>query len=68
MNNKGKSAGGCMGICSVLTIVFVVLKLTGVISWKWVWVLAPTLIPLALDVVCLLILVIITYAEDKIRG
>lgn len=27
MDNKGKSAGGGMGICSVLTIVFIVLKL-----------------------------------------
>lgn len=24
-----------------LTIVFVVLKLTGVISWSWLWVLSP---------------------------
>ena len=54
-----------MGVCSVLTIVFIVLKLTGVIDWKWVWCLAPTLIPLALVVVCLLILGIITYVEDK---
>ena len=65
MNTKGKSAGGGMGICSVLTIVFIVLKLTGVIDWKWVWVLAPTLIPLALLVVCFLILGIIKYAEDR---
>lgn len=65
MDNKGKSAGGGMGICSVLTIVFIVLKLTGVIDWKWVWVLAPTLVPLALVVVGLLILGIIKYAEDR---
>lgn len=65
MDNKGKSAGGGMGICSVLTIVFIVLKLTGVISWKWVWVLAPTLIPLALVVVCFLLLGIVKYAEDR---
>lgn len=65
MNNKGKSAGGGMGICSVLTIVFIVLKLTGVIDWKWVWVLAPTLVPLALVVVCLLFLGIVTYLEER---
>lgn len=65
MNNKGKSAGGGMGICSVLTIVFVVLKLTGVIDWKWVWVLAPTLIPLALIVVGLLLIGLVTYIENK---
>lgn len=65
MDNKGNSAGGGMGICSVLTIVFIVLKLNGVIDWKWVWVLAPTLIPLALVVVCFLILGIISYVENK---
>ena len=65
MNNKGKSAGGGMGICSVLTSVFVVLKLTGVIDWKWVWVLAPTLIPLALIVVGLLLIGLVTYIENK---
>ena len=54
-----------MGICSVLTIVFIVLKLTGVIDWKWVWVLAPTLIPLALIVVCLLFLGIVKYLEER---
>lgn len=65
MDNKGKSAGGGMGICSVLTIVFIVLKLTGVIDWKWVWVLAPTLIPLALIVVGFLLIGLVTYIENK---
>ena len=64
MDNKGKSAGGGMGICSVLTIVFIVLKLTGVISWKWVWVIAPTWIPLAIVIVCLVILGIVKYSES----
>ena len=65
MDNKGKSAGGGMGICSVLTIVFIVLKLAGVIDWKWVWVLAPTLIPMALIVVGLLLIGLVTYIENK---
>jgi len=30
-----------IGLPSVLTIVFTVLKLTEVIDWSWVWVLAP---------------------------
>ena len=53
-----------MGICSVLTIVFIVLKLTGVIDWKWVWVIAPTWIPLAIVIVCLVILGIVKYSES----
>ena len=39
MNNKAKQGG--LGIVSVLTIVFIVLKLLGVIQWSWIWVLSP---------------------------
>ena len=39
MNNKEEQGG--LGIVSVLTIVFVVLKLLGVIKWCWKWVLSP---------------------------
>ena len=39
MDNKAKQGG--LGIVSVLTIIFVVLKLLGVIKWSWIWVLSP---------------------------
>jgi hypothetical protein len=39
-SNSGSSSGG-IGIAGVLTIVFVVLKLVGVIAWSWWWVLSP---------------------------
>lgn len=35
-NNDGK-----MTLGDVLLIVFIVLKLTGVINWSWIWVLSP---------------------------
>ena len=35
MENKGMSAS------TVLTILFVALKLLGVIEWPWLWVLSP---------------------------
>ena len=28
--------------CELLQIAFIVLKLTKVINWRWIWVLAPT--------------------------
>jgi hypothetical protein len=46
MKEKQKSGG--IGFCGLLTIVFVVLKLTGVISWSWVWVVSPLWISFAL--------------------
>lgn len=30
-----------MGIAELLLVLFVVLKLTGIIEWSWLWVLAP---------------------------
>lgn len=33
-----------MGITEVLTIVFVTLKLCGVITWSWWWILSPEII------------------------
>lgn len=42
MNNGGVSLSGVLGI------IFIVLKLVGVISWSWLWVLAPFWIGLAL--------------------
>ena len=30
-----------IGFAGLLTIAFIVLKLTGIINWKWVWVLSP---------------------------
>ncbi len=46
---------GFVSVPSLLTIVFVVLKLTGAISWSWLWVLAPTWIPLAIVVIVLIV-------------
>lgn len=40
MSTETTSQGG-IGFCGLLTIVFITLKLTGVINWSWWWVLAP---------------------------
>lgn len=42
-----QSSGGVSGL-TVLLVVFVVLKLTGLIAWSWWYVLAPMWVPLAL--------------------
>ena len=41
--------------CEVLTLIFIVLKLTGNISWSWIWVLAPMWIELILIVAAILL-------------
>lgn len=40
MNTETTQSGG-IGFLGLLTIVFITLKLTGVIAWSWWWVLAP---------------------------
>ena len=60
--------GGC-GF--TLAMIFLVLKLTHVIDWAWVWVFAPVWIPLALAASILLIYflaLIITAIVTAIRG
>lgn len=39
MTERTTDAG--VSVIGVVTIVFVILKLVGVISWKWLWVFSP---------------------------
>lgn len=52
MSQQASSNGG-IGFAGLLTIVFITLKLTGVIAWSWLWVLSPLWISFALLVVIL---------------
>ena len=47
MKTKNTSGGGDVFL-SLLTVLFIGLKLTGCIAWPWLWVLSPIWIPLAL--------------------
>lgn len=40
MNSNNNKSGG-IGFIGLLTIVFITLKLLGVIKWSWLWVLSP---------------------------
>jgi len=58
-----------IGLCSSLTVAFVVLKLLGKISWSWWWVLAPSWIPLAvvLSIATLALVAVIIAGGIKYR-
>lgn len=58
MNNNNNSSGG-IGFCGLLTILFIALKLLNVITWSWLWVLAPCWIPIVLIVLFVIIAFII---------
>jgi len=48
-----KSSGVTIGFTGLLTIVFIVLKLTEVIDWSWWWVISPILISVGLSIIFL---------------
>ena len=54
--NKGKG----IGFLGTLTLIFITLKLCKIIDWSWLWVLAPTLIPLAIFILSAMVVGIIT--------
>lgn len=43
-----------IGFTGLLALVFIVLKLTDVIAWSWIWVLSPIWISFALLIVILI--------------
>lgn len=45
MSDSNNSSGG-VGVCGLLLVLFVGLKLGGVISWSWLWVTSPIWLPL----------------------
>lgn len=60
MNNKRNSSSSSgIGILGVLQIVFLVLKLTGLITWSWTVVLIPLWISLVMLVIFLIVIFLI---------
>lgn len=57
MGNASTKGGG-VGFLGLLSIAFIVLKLTGVISWGWAWVLLPLWGPLALVAVMFVLILL----------
>ena len=67
--------GGGISFAGLLTIVFITLKLTGVIAWSWWWVLCPLWIGWAIFLSIMgvllvfgLIAAVIVLIVDKIKG
>ena len=61
MKNKEQSASGGISFAGLLTIAFIVLKLTGVISWSWLWVLSPIWISLVIAIIMIVAVAIVSW-------
>lgn len=65
MSNNNGSASGGMGLAGWLTVLFVGLKLTGHITWPWVWVLSPLWIGFSIGVVIFLIVFLVLFLSGR---
>ena len=61
-NSKGTS------ITTVLTLIFVVLKLCGIIKWSWIWVLSPTWLSIVLYLVTLIVFTTIKVITEESKN
>lgn len=57
-NNNNSTNSARIGFCGLLTIAFIVLKLLNVITWSWLWVLAPIWIPTIFWIIVVIIIFI----------
>jgi Flp pilus assembly protein TadB len=64
MEKKTEARVG-LGFAEALTLLFIALKLCGVITWSWLWVLSPIWISLALVAMLGLIIVVITAIQKR---
>lgn len=60
-NSNNTSTSGGAGFLSLLTVLFIGLKLTGFITWSWWWVLSPMLLP----VIGLIFMLVLSVTLDR---
>lgn len=63
--SKNSTQSGGIGFAGLLTIVFIVLKLTKYIDWSWWWVLSPILIPIIVVIAVLIVLGVLFMIKNK---
>jgi hypothetical protein len=59
MTDKSSTSSSGIGFVGLLTIAFIVLKLTGYIDWSWWWVWSPILIAWGIFLLILLPFILI---------
>lgn len=67
-NERNNTTAGGIGFCGLLAVAFIVLKLTGVINWSWLWVLAPLWIPVVIAVGILPICLVVVLCCELLKG
>lgn len=66
--SENKASSGGIGFVGLLTIAFVVLKLTHYIDWSWWWVLSPIWITAAVVVLVILAVLAVAVFVEKSKA
>lgn len=63
--SESKNVNVNFPIVGLLGLIFITLKLTGYITWSWLWVLSPFWIPLAIAAVIFLVVFIVAMFTSR---
>ena len=64
MNDKKEIKTVGLDFVDALTLLFIALKLTGCITWSWIWVLSPIWISLGFLAVLAILIVLLAKAAE----
>lgn len=64
MSSNTSSNSGGIGFVGLLTILFIGLKLTGYITWTWLWVLSPVWISISIVFIIILFVLFLELRES----
>lgn len=57
---SSSNSGCCIGLCDLIFIILLILKLFGVISISWWWVFSPLIIGFVVGLIFLIFLILIS--------
>jgi membrane protein YdbS with pleckstrin-like domain len=62
---SNQTTAGGVSVATILTLIFVVLKLTDNIDWSWWWVLSPLWISIGLTTIAVILLTVVYIIKNK---
>lgn len=65
MFSSSSSSSSGVSFIGLLTLLFIALKLTGYITWPWVWVLSPIWISAILTIIIIFIVFVLLISKSK---
>lgn len=67
MSDTNVQQSGGIGFAGLLTVLFIGLKLTGYITWSWLWVLAPLWIGFSIIMIILVTVLIFAVLANWLK-